>query len=532
MTTIHLQTAESCRTITVSSKSPQTLCSILSQEGYPINARCGERGLCNACQVLLLKGSTANICSGTVTHAPTMIKSCQQAPMVNTEIVLRIPERTLLRHKPSIVSDFKVGIARSFAPLAPPAENEKIPWIGAAVDIGTTTVALLLCDLRTGKVLATESTYNAQVRYGEDLITRIQLCSQNKQNIAQLQSAVVKESIQPLLENACQKASLALCSVYSMVIAANTTMLHLLAGVDPTSIGIHPFNPVFLDHRVYTPQELGLSFGPPEAQVHLLPGPSAYVGADISAGILASGMLYEEGPLLFVDVGTNGEIVLKNKNRLLGSATAAGPAFEGTGLTHGTRATDGAIEKISVHGNPPAITYRTIGKALPHGICGSAYIDFLAEARHEKLLTEYGRITVPRKSSLIIEQPPKSTQTLEITGKDISRLLQAKAAIAAGISTLLDIEEIQPKEIKTLYLAGGFGLHLDVTNAIAIGLLPGFNPTQINSIGNSSLAGALAVLEDRRLLAELRQICSQIKSIELNLQPGFEDNYIDQLALP
>ena len=531
MTSIHLQISGEEQSITESQKPLRTLSAILSHHNYPINTRCGGRGLCNACQVHLLKGSTINIRSTHITHAPAIIKTCEQAPLENNEITIRIPERALFRKKPSVASDFKISIPYSLSPLAPSPTGKDKPWIGAAVDIGTTTTVLLLCDLRSGEILASDSAYNSQIRYGEDLITRIQLCSQDKRNISRLQTAITQETIQLLIEKACQKASIHSHDISSMVVAANTTMLHLLAGVDPTPIGTYPFTPTFLEHRIYTPAALGLSFGSSETQVHLLPSPAAYIGADISAGILASGMIYEEGAILLVDVGTNGEIILKNKGHLLGTATAAGPAFEGAGLTHGVRATEGAIDKIQISKESCSIIYETIGKSSPLGICGSAYIDFLAEARRAGYLTTHGRFTSVSESCRIA-QTPESALALEITTRDISCLLQAKAAIAAGISILLQYEGIHASQIKTLYLAGGFGMHLNINNAIAIGLLPGFSPRQVSIIGNSSLAGALATLQDRSLLEELKSICSQIKSIELNLHPSFEDTFIDNLTLP
>ncbi|HEY0256163.1 MAG TPA: ASKHA domain-containing protein, partial [Candidatus Methylacidiphilales bacterium] len=325
--------------------------------------------------------------------------------------------------------------------------------------------------------------------------------------------------------------------------------LHLLAGIDPSPLGIVPFTPAFLNHRCFSAAELNLAdtFSP-GMQIHLLPGLSGYVGADINAGIVATGMHYEEGPNLLIDIGTNGEIVLNLGDRLLGCATAAGPAFEGCGLTWGTRAVDGALAEIEFFQAPFRCEVNHINpdKIGPcPGICGSAYIDFLGGGVRQGLLTAAGRfsakflaengdaIQTVDDQRIFVLLPPADGQKypIGISELDISYLLQAKAAIAAGISTLLEREGLRPADIHKLYLAGGFGLHLNVANAIACGLLPGFTPDQVEVVGNTSLAGAYMTLQDRGMLEELRANQNRIEVVELNLDPSFEERYIENLML-
>jgi uncharacterized 2Fe-2S/4Fe-4S cluster protein (DUF4445 family) len=308
---------------------------------------------------------------------------------------------------------------------------------------------------------------------------------------------------------------------------------------------VYPFRPVFLEHRIHAPGDLGLAFGGKAAEVHLLPSPAAYVGADLAAGIVATGMLYDEGPVLLVDVGTNGEIIAKVGDRLMGCATAAGPAFEGAGLSGGTRGVRGAIERVRLEGNPFGAELGVIGdEPRPIGICGSGYVDFLWEGRRADVLQASGRFAdafVARAGAAV--QADESGRKLQLHARgasgpvwisevDVARLLQAKAAIAAGITTLLDVLGTAPGDVKALYLAGGFGMHLSIEHAIGCGLLPGFKPVQIQVVGNTSLGGAFLVLNDRSLLAEMQTACGAMESIELNLQPGFEDAYIDNLMLP
>ncbi|HNC23728.1 MAG TPA: ASKHA domain-containing protein [Opitutaceae bacterium] len=467
------------------------------------------------------------------------LRSCQLRLVEGTDATITVPARSLLRHEPAVVAEFKINVPWAHDPLDPRAT------IGAAVDIGTTTVALLLCELATGKVLGEASAFNAQIRHGEDVLTRIQHCHQNPAGVRQLQHAVAVETIQVLLAEACAEAKVTPADVGIMTVAANTTMQHLLAGEDPSPLGVHPFTPVFLEHRVYAPADLQLSFGGPDARVHLLPGPAAYVGADLAAGLVATGMMYDDGPVLLVDVGTNGEIIAKVGDRLVGCATAAGPAFEGAGLTSGTRGVKGAIERIALRGQPYAAEVGVIGGgARPIGICGSAYVDFLWESRRAGIVTSSGRLVdefVARAGAVVQADeygrklqlhPHGASGAIWISEVDVARLLQAKAAIAAGINTLLGLLGTTAAEVKTVYLAGGFGLHLSLEHAIGCGLLPGFTPAQIQVVGNTSLGGAFLALHDRSLLAEMKTACTRMESIELNLQPGFEDSYIDQLMLP
>jgi uncharacterized 2Fe-2S/4Fe-4S cluster protein (DUF4445 family) len=267
---------------------------------------------------------------------------------------------------------------------------------------------------------------------------------------------------------------------------------------------------------------------------HLLPGAASYVGADVTAGALATGLVYDNGPSLLVDVGTNGEIVLKQGARLWACATAAGPAFEGAGLTHGVRATDGAIAHVWLDSG--VIRHEPIGTAPPIGLCGTAYVDVLAQGRRAGLLNERGRFTVAFAERTIswknCGRALKIVRDIVVTEADIAALLQAKAAIAAGILTLLERAGLTAADIKTVYLAGGFGMHLIREHAIGCGLLPGFVPQQIEVVGNSSLAGAYLALVDCGALDEMARVASQMEVVELNLDERFEERFVEQLKLP
>ncbi|MEO1237774.1 MAG: ASKHA domain-containing protein [Planctomycetota bacterium] len=264
---------------------------------------------------------------------------------------------------------------------------------------------------------------------------------------------------------------------------------------------------------------------------------------DIVAGIAATNLRCTPSPTLFVDIGTNGEIVIHPDERFVGCATAAGPAFEGAGLSHGVRAGRGAIDRIEIDREPFALWHRVIGDAQltqPRGLCGTAYLDFLAQARAADVLTPSGRFAdpPPPKAKARLHTEPGYGQSFRIVGDvriteaDIALLLQAQAAIAAGILTLLGHVGLEPADVQRVYFAGGFGVVLDAGNTVAAGLLPGFTPDQIEPVGNTSLAGAYLALMDRSVLADLRATGRDIEPVELNQSPGFEDRYLDAMVLP
>jgi len=519
---------------------PPLLADLLARKGLALNTRCNRRGLCAGCTVSLESGGLRDSAGGGELEAPRELLACRAEWIPGAEAAIRIPARSLLAHRPSVADDFVAKVATGGAPLFPGE-------FGLAIDIGTTTVVVLLAEMATGRILSRASGFNQQIRFGDDVLTRIQLCHSQPEMVAKLQEAICRDTLLPLAGEACEKAGIAVERVGGMCVAANTTMLHLLFGIDPSPMGIAPFTATFLEYRVTRLHALGLC-ELPDMPVHALPGLAAYVGADIAAGIFATGLHYETEPVLLVDAGTNGEIVLAKGDRLYACATAAGPAFEGCGLSCGMRATDGAIEAVSIcreGEGTPVIACKTIGDkplARTPGICGSAYIDFLAQGRSAGLLMENGRFdpdamtaapalfcNVEYGRALLLSANEAGPR---ITEPDVALLLQAKAAIAAGIETLLHLEGLRPADLKKVYLAGGFGMHIDVTHATACGLLPGIDPDQIEAVGNTSLGGAYLAMLDRSAVDEMDNARRRVEVVELNLDAGFEDRYIENLRVP
>jgi uncharacterized 2Fe-2S/4Fe-4S cluster protein (DUF4445 family) len=544
--------------------------------------------------VELVGGRVRNIETGldiAATSTPISLRACQHAPVDDEPFSIIIPARSLVSHAPQVVSTYRININhaddpvwrrlpmepkmfaqggvglgdgrpmapdRPIGPRAQPGDPIAVAYsrdgwrvmgvdpnpgswqLGAAIDIGTTTVVVQLVDLASGEVLTQAGAFNQQIRLGEDVLTRINMCLVDPNGVSQLQEAVVAETITPLLIDALDSIHASVHDLRTYMIAGNTTMLHLLTGTNPGSMGMAPFTPKFLDYRSFSAADIGLPGG--YAPVHLLPGLAAYVGADITCGILASGLVFDERPRMLVDIGTNGEIVLKYNGKMYACATAAGPAFEGSGLSSGVRAADGAISHISVDAIRGVIEYEQIGEGKPTGLCGTAYLDFLSTGYMAGLISERGRFTAVANDygKLFDDEYSKSfriatgqgNRPIGISETDIATLMQAKGAIAAGIITLMNRVGIKPSDIEMVYLAGGFGMHINISSAIGCGLLPGFTASQIQVVGNTSLAGAYLALMDVTAIEDMLSIPNDVEIIELNLEPMFEDNYIDQLMMP
>lgn len=525
------------------SKDPLPLTDTLAAYGLPLNTRCGQRGLCHGCEVLLREGSV--LIDGSEVHAPATVQACRAHPA--DTVLVRIPARSHIEHRPQVGETFEIAVPYAHQPLFQTVPGRRDTAF--AVDVGTTTVVVLLTDLVTGEVLSRAGAFNAQIRFGDNVITRID-AARKPENLAAMQHSIVMETIQPLLLRACELAARPLERIAGGAIAGNTTMLHLLTGTDPTPLGIAPFTPRFIAGKLLTAGAIMLEADglAPETPLQLLPGIAAYIGADILAGVFASGMVFDTSPSLLVDMGTNGEIVLQNGGNLTACATAAGPAFEGCGLRCGTRARNGAVSDLLVSLDPFHLESATIGNiplARANGLCGSAYVDFLASARACGLLRENGRFDgaawqgIPAPNRLTDDGELALSLTgsnihgaLRISEVDVALLLQAKAAIGAGIDILLETAGIGAADLGCVYLAGGFGMHLNVAHAIRIGLLPGIREDQVRVVGNTALAGALLALLDHTTLGKMEKLRALVRVIELNLADGFEDRYIDHLMLP
>ncbi len=400
---------------------------------------------------------------------------------------------------------------------------------GIAVDIGTTTVVAYLYDLAACSLLAVTSRINAQVTLGTDVISRIKYCMDIDGGLKDLHEAIISE-LNSLMAEVVSQAKLKADDISRVVVTGNTTMLHLFEGLSPVSMGAAPFEPASTFGYSRKAVELGLIVS--EAEVYLTDCISAFVGGDITTAILASGMCESEDLTLLLDIGTNGEVALGSSGMLLVTSTAAGPAFEGAQLSCGMASVRGAINSIDVMQGE--ITFTTIGDAPPQGICGSGAVDALALALKAGLVDETGRISdeddvaEPLRRYLTEQNGMPALKIAEgivITQKDIRELQTAKAAIAAGILSLLHHAGTALDSVKRLYLAGGFGNYMVPENAVAIGLLPHELSDRICPIGNAAGAGAVMTLLSK--LEKCQAIRNMGRHVNLDGNPYFMEKYVD-----
>lgn len=468
-------------------------------------------------------------------------------PSCPLEILRRLPDALEAGGGTVTVTLGPAATGEAIADIAPgDTTSASLPVIAA--DIGTTTVVCVLLDARDGRALARASRYNQQIRKADDVASRISFC-EGPEEIDLMRRLVLEETINPLIHEACAAAGLAPARIPRMAVAGNTVMMHLLAGISPRGIGRVPFQPVTLGWPPMPARAMGLDIGP-GALLDIVPSISAYVGGDIVADLYAARLTDDDGPALLVDIGTNGEIALWDGNRLRVTATAAGPAFEGAGVRHGGRAAAGAIEHFRWSEDlTPEI--KVIGPRAPVALCGSALIDFLAESFRVGLLDEVGRFDLDRlrAAGCYLTAPNPRGGTLHacrvvsaeesgvegpiyVTEADVAELLKAKAAVYAGLRTLLSVGGYRLRELRELVLAGGFARHIHLENAIRIGLLPPLPPERIRVVGNGSLAGAVLLLTDPGAPAGFERIRARAETVELNLAPEFADRYADALMLP
>ena len=432
--------------------------------------------------------------------------------------------------------------------LLPPDHGEHL-W-GAAVDIGTTTVSLYLVDLLTGEVVTKAAEYNGQIKRGEDVISRIIYASKND-GLGELQSLVV-DTINELLERAERRAKISSSEIYKMAVAGNSTMIHLFLGLPPSSIRLDPFVTTVNHPPPVLARELGINIHP-EASVDCLPGVASYVGADISAGVIGSRMCDSSALTLFLDVGTNGEMVLGDCDWLISCACSAGPAFEGAGVQDGMRATVGAIEEVWISSETYEPSYRVIAnprleaKGLPtppRGMCGSGLISLLSEMFITGVIDKGGHLNFDLGSPHIRqgEHGPEyvvawGSQTehgrdIVITKVDIDNLVRAKAAVFAGFSVLAQSVGVDLSMVEQVLVGGSFGQYINIEKAIQIGLLPDLPWEKFHFLGNTALQGALLALLSREYRQEVSEAAHMMTYLELSADNTFYDAFTSALFLP
>jgi uncharacterized 2Fe-2S/4Fe-4S cluster protein (DUF4445 family) len=573
--------------------------------GLPIESTCGGRGTCGKCRVRVADGvgeptqadhrhlsqdeieggwrlsCRAEVSRDTLCEVPRMMATPRAATMGVGRLVLLEPNvrKVLLGLEPPSLEDQRSHLARIVdGLLAEGLEVTSGPGLlprlaraleagtavtatvvgdhvidvapgdgrgrafGVAVDVGTTTVVATLIDLVNGSTAAVESTINRQARYGADVIARMGHAMTGEAEIEDLRLAAL-DSVNALIESVCVAAGVPRTEVAEAVLVGNATMLHLLLGVDPRSIALSPFVATFLEARDVRAGEVGIEIHP-DGRVAIFPSIGAYVGADVVADIVATGLAREDRVRLLVDVGTNGEIVCGSAERVVATAAPAGPAFEGGQVLHGMRATEGAIEGVVLAGGD--VELHVIGGDVePRGICGSGLIDAVAQLRLAGLLSESG-VLMSREEALLAGHPLADrlvdrdgvrafalTHEVLLTQLDVRELQSAKGAIATGIEVAMGALGVTAADLDEVLLAGSFGTYIHPESARVLGLVPPVAVERIRAVGNAASEGAkMALLSFREREIAFEQLPALVEYIELSGAADFNERFIRNLAFP
>ncbi|MDR4508497.1 MAG: ASKHA domain-containing protein [Candidatus Brocadiaceae bacterium] len=411
---------------------------------------------------------------------------------------------------------------------------------GIAVDIGTTTVVAHLLNLSSTETIDTEATYNSQMKYGDDYIQRIMYASDN--DALDIMQEVLVEDVNHLISILVKRNQLSIHDVDAVVCAGNTVMTHFLLGLDPTHIRKEPYLPSASFVPPLKTSEIGIDSNS-HGLLYTLPCVGAYVGGDISSGVLAVRLDQAEALSLLVDIGTNGEIVLGNKDWMVCCSASAGPSFEGSGISCGMRAAKGAIEKISITKDYD-VAYKTIGNASPNGICGSGLLECLANLVRSGVVDRTGSFQKGIKTErlrrndngyefiLVASSESAMQKEIVITQADIQNLIRSKAAIYSAISTLIEYMGMTVHDIEHVYLAGGFGSYLDIRSAVTIGMLPDISVSNVQFVGNTSVIGAKMSLFSRDAYEAAAGIASKMTYFDLMSNNKYMEEYVSANFLP
>jgi uncharacterized 2Fe-2S/4Fe-4S cluster protein (DUF4445 family) len=580
-----------------------TLFSAAHWIGLPIDSTCGGRGTCGKCKVRILSAPTevttadhrqltqdeiaagwrlscqARIQEDIICEVPQLLRVPKAATMGLGRLVILDPnirkvyleleapsledqrsdvvrlrdaltveghdmtvEVPVLRSLPTILrdADFKVTavLAGEHLVAIEPGDTTGECY-GIAFDVGTTTLVGTLMNLRTGMAAAVHSTLNGQAPFGADVISRISHAMNGPEAVRELRTAVVN-TMNDVIAHVYREAGVGADRTYEAVVVGNVTMLHLLLGIDPAPIAVMPFAPAFMEPLVVPASEVGLDIHP-HGYLQTLPALGAYVGADIVAGVLATNIARDDKLRVFVDVGTNGEIVIGGSQRSLATAAPAGPAFEGSQIKCGMRATDGAIEGVLLDG--AKVELQIIGGDVRAvGICGSGLVDAVAQLLVVGLLDHSGRM----RSRAEVPEHPLADRLFEVDGvrafllaegvyltqRDIRELQFAKGSIATGIKVLMDILGVTTPEIDEIFLGGSFGSYLNPESAKIIGLVPAVDVDKIIAVGNSAGEGAKIALLSYRERQVAFELPSRLEYIELSGRTDFNDTFVEVLKFP
>lgn len=412
---------------------------------------------------------------------------------------------------------------------------------GIAVDIGTSKIIIYLSDLVSGRIVTTESVENPLTKYGEDIISRISYATKSDAHLKEMQNLVIK-SLNNMISEACRKLRINPAQVYELTVVGNTAMHHLFLGIQPKHLGLSPYVPAVSDPVNEKARNLSLKTNP-AANVHIFPVIAGFVGGDAVADIISTGIYEADALSMVLDIGTNAEVILGDKDSLTVCSCASGPAFEGAHIECGMKSVTGAIEKLEIEPRKYSVNYETIGNTRPVGLCGSAIIDAVANLLKCQLINREGRFTEdtrsPRlmkvdgkKAFVLVSKMKGAVRDITITQEDVNEIQLAKAAIYAGCSILMKRKHVKPHDIKKLYVAGAFGNYIDPMNAKIIGLLPDIPTNRIAFVGNAAGAGARMALISRSLRQVAASVSRKASYVELALEPDFQSEFAAAMFFP
>lgn len=521
--------------ITVSVEKDATILrAALSAQIY-INAACGGDGICGKCKVIV-KGQVSSQPNGMITpeeRKNNVYLAC--LTHVQGDLEVKISDSSRLNFDKLTPEELEERLSG----LAIETTEATGKNFGVCFDIGTTTVSGQLIDLDSKKILGTKATYNQQAAFGSDVITRI-VYAAKPSGLQQLHDSI-SGTINQIISDLATEHKVALNNINSIVCAGNTTMIHLLLNTDPAHIRRMPYVSKANFPLILPAVKADINIKP-KGLLSCVPGVSGYVGGDATAGILSSGLYQNEKLCILIDIGTNGEIVLGNKEFLVACAASAGPAFEGSGVTSGMRASNGAIQNIRIDKKDFRVKYSVIQNKKPRGICGSGYIDLLSEMLDAGIIDKNGRIKAEgkriRKTDtgkefiVCFKEETAAGADIVINEADIENLKRSKGAIYSATSILVKHLGLEFSEVDKFYIAGGFGTYLDIEKAIRIGLLPDLDRTKFIFIGNSSLAGASQILLSKEATEMAGVLVSKITYFELSVESGYMEEYSQALFFP
>lgn len=531
----------------IAAQKDATLMEAMISAGLLLRSDCGGRGRCGKCLVrvsgqdMLSRPDDDEVRSlGENRLKAGERLACRTKPLGN--VILEIPEESRLRAE--VVQKGLPVLFSRLESLDGPLSTAPGQGYGIALDVGTTTIAVYLGDLAKGALVSSTSVRNPQAVFGDDVISRIAAARDSYNGLARLQRIVVS-AIEWAVSELCRQAGIDPHMILSMVAVGNSTMMHLLLGEDPSSIGIYPFTPKFSEERSLLAADIGLKFNP-RASLRTLPLISAYLGADILGAALAASLPHAPPGTLLIDVGTNGEIMLSTEDGLIGTSCATGPAFEGATIEHGMQATSGAIDAVRFDSRSGSLDYTLIQRDSKRpkrasGICGSGVVSVVAELLRAGVLTKSGSFD-PHCGSPCLRPgvngvlefeiaPPEASQNgraITFTQTDVRAVQLAKGALRTGIDLLC--REDKRKRPQKLLLAGAFGSYIHKSDALQIGMFPDMTEDEIEIVGNAAGAGAVITLFQEGRFAECRKIAGTTRIFNLATHPDFQNTFLRSLS--